>query len=312
MTNDQTAFDAAPNTSASGAPYWADWRDRWPNAEASRFVRAAGLTWHVQIAGSGPPLLLLHGSGGGTHSWLDSLPRLAARYTVVACDLPGHAFTDAPPADRLSIDGMAGDIAALLTTLGVRPQLAVGHSAGAAVLLRMTLDGALPDVRGLVGINAAIVPPPDVAHIVGGSWLRSLVGELVTSTLVARLAAQFAAHTGAVETMLRSSGSQVPPRLVACYEALASSERHVRSTLTMMNNWALAPLIRDAAGLRVRTLLLAGANDRWVPPEAARAVAAGVPGVDFELWPGLGHLMHEEMPLDVADRVLAAGAGLDA
>ena len=296
-----------PQTQSDGAPRWADWRERWPNAEASRFVTAAGLTWHVQVAGSGPPMLLLHGSGGGTHSWLESLPRLAARYTVVACDLPGHAFTDAPPAERLSIAGMAGDIAALLTTLGVRPQLAAGHSAGAAVLLRMALDGALPDVRGLVGINAAIIPPPDVARIVGGTWLRGLVGDLVTSTLVARLAAQFAARTGAVETMLRSSGSQVPPRLMACYEALASSERHVRSTLTMMNQWALAPLIRDAAGLRVPALLLAGANDRWVPADAARRVAAGVPGVQFELWPAKGHLMHEEAPEATADRILRAG-----
>ena len=51
----------------------------WPNRDASRFVEAAGLTWHVQIAGQGPVLLLLHGTGASTHSWRDLLPGLAER-----------------------------------------------------------------------------------------------------------------------------------------------------------------------------------------------------------------------------------------
>ena len=51
--------------------YYLDWatdgRD-WPNHAASRFVEAAGMRWHVQVMGSGPALLLLHGTGAATHS----------------------------------------------------------------------------------------------------------------------------------------------------------------------------------------------------------------------------------------------------
>ena len=44
-------------------PIWErDGRD-WPNREASRFVKAAGLRWHVQVAGEGPVILLVHGTG---------------------------------------------------------------------------------------------------------------------------------------------------------------------------------------------------------------------------------------------------------
>ena len=39
----------------------------WPNREASAFVEAAGIRWHVQRMGEGPPLLLLHGTGAATH-----------------------------------------------------------------------------------------------------------------------------------------------------------------------------------------------------------------------------------------------------
>jgi magnesium chelatase accessory protein len=41
---------------ALAGPDWAAWRDRWPNAFASRFVEADGLRWHVQVAGGGPAI----------------------------------------------------------------------------------------------------------------------------------------------------------------------------------------------------------------------------------------------------------------
>ncbi len=284
-------------------PSWAEWRDRWPNAAASRFVEAAGYTWHVQVAGRGPVVLLLHGTGGGTHSWLRVLPRLAARYTVVACDLPGHAFTEAPAPDRLTLPGMAADVAALLAVLGLRPALAAGHSAGAAVLVRMALDGALAGARAIVGINAAIVPPPELYRFFAGPWIRGLF----TGGFMSRIAAQYAARSGVVEALLRSSGSRVPPPLVSCYEGIATSERHVHSALTMMTQWELEPLLRDVHALAAPALLLAGADDRWVPPSAARRVAAYVPRSEFEVWPRQGHLMHEEAGDAIADRLLQAG-----
>lgn len=298
-----TDATAGPEGAASeGAPRWAEWRDVWPNAAASRFVEAAGITWHVQVAGQGPAVLLLHGTGGGTHSWERILPRLAAHCTVVACDLPGHAFTEAPAPERLTLPGMAADVARLLETLGVRPRLAAGHSAAGAILLRMALDGTLPELRALVGINAAIVPPPGLYRAFAGRWVRGLF----TGPTAARLAARYAARAGVVEAMLRSSGSRVPPLLVRCYEGLATSERHDRSALTMMAQWELEPTLREVHHLRTPTLLLAGTGDRWVPAAAARRVAAYIPGARVELWPGHGHLMHEEAGDATAERLLRA------
>jgi magnesium chelatase accessory protein len=98
-------------------PVWErDGRD-WPNREASRFVRAAGLRWHVQVMGQGPALLLAHGTAATTHSWRALAPLLATRFTVVAPDLPGHGFTEAPPAVSLTVPGMACALAELLDTL---------------------------------------------------------------------------------------------------------------------------------------------------------------------------------------------------
>ena len=67
----------------------------------------------------------------------DLAPLLARSFTVVAPDLPGQGFTGLPGPERLSLPGMADGVAELTRVLGVDPAVAVGHSAGAAVLARM-------------------------------------------------------------------------------------------------------------------------------------------------------------------------------
>ena len=134
----------------------ADGRD-WPNRAASRFVSVAGFTWHVQVLGCGPAVLLLHGTGAATHSWRVLAPALARRFTVIAPDLPGHGFSAMPAPDRLSLPGMARGVSDLLEALGARPSLVVGHSAGAAILARMVLDGMIAPDR-LISLNGALLP----------------------------------------------------------------------------------------------------------------------------------------------------------
>src|SRR5271165_4324587 len=112
----------------------------WPNSDASSFVQAAGIRWHVQRMGQGPRLLLIHGTGAATHSWRGLLPILAPQFAIVAPDLPGHGFTQSPTARRLSLPGMASDLGQLLRALDFKPDIVVGHSAGAAILARMCLD----------------------------------------------------------------------------------------------------------------------------------------------------------------------------
>ena len=90
-----------------------DGRD-WPNRSASRFIWASGLEWHAQVAGDGPTLLLLHGTGASSHSWRDLFPALAQRFYVVAPDLPGHGFTRASSSNKYGLEGMAKGVADLL------------------------------------------------------------------------------------------------------------------------------------------------------------------------------------------------------
>lgn len=279
---------------------WTAWRGAWPHAAHSRFVHAAGIRWHVQLVGEGPPALLLHGTAGASHSWHSLLPRLATRYTVVALDLPGHGFTGTPAGERLTLPGMAADVRTLLDALALSPRLAIGHSAGAAILLRMALDGALPDLGLLVGLNAAIIPPPAIYRRLAGPG----IARLFTSTRTARVIANVSARLGLTDALLNSTGSRLPATQQACYQALMASDAHINAALTMMAQWDVPALLADVHRLQVPTLLLAGEDDRWIPPRFARAVAEHMPGTRFVTLPGHGHLMHEEAGEQATEHLL--------
>ncbi len=267
----------------------------WPNRAASRTVRAAGLDWHVQVMGTGPVLLLAHGTGAATHSWRALLPLLARHFTVVAPDLPGHGFTQAPAAARLSLPGMARSLQGLLTVMNLRPAAAVGHSAGAAILARMALDGTLP-VRALVSLNGAFIPLQGAA----GQMFSPLARLLVGLPGLPQLFAWRARDPAMVARLLAATGSTLDDEGVRLYGEVVRRPEHAASALGMMAHWDLRPLLSDLPRLAVPLLLIAGGNDRTVPPSQSAQVRDLVPGAELATLPGLGHLAHEEQPEQMA------------
>lgn len=282
----------------SGLTWSTDGSD-WPNRAASSFVDAAGICWHVQRMGRGPQLLLLHGTGASTHSWRGLLPLLAPHFDVIAPDLPGHGFTSSPASHRLSLPGMAADIAQLLRKQDFTPDVVVGHSAGAAILARMCLDERIAP-RALISLNGALLPFDGVA----GHLFAPLAKLLAMNSVVPRLFAWQAGSSGAMERLLDNTGSHIDAQGVALYRKLVRNPRHVEAALRMMANWDLAPLQRALPSLKTRLILVASANDRAIPPAVANRVAALAPGAIIERMPGLGHLAHEEAPQNIAELIL--------
>jgi magnesium chelatase accessory protein len=277
-------------------PIWErDGRD-WPNRDASRFVKASGLLWHVQQAGEGPAILLVHGTGASAHSFRDLIPLLAGRFTVVAPDLPGHGFTDRPPFRELSLAGMSKALSGLLQKLGVHPVLAVGHSAGAAILVRMGLDGAIsPDA--IVSLNGALLPLRGMPR-----HLFAPAAKLLARVpMLPQLLACRAADPATIRRLIRDTGSRIDARGMELYRRLASNASHVSAAFGMMANWDLDTLANDLPRLRMKLVLVTGANDLMVPPQEQRRVRKLVPTAELVMLPRLGHLAHEEEPAEMAD-----------
>ena len=282
-------------------PDWAVEGRDWPHREASRFVEAAGLRWHIQEFGraEAPTLLLLHGTGAATHSWRGLAPLLAGDFFVIAPDLPGHGFTDPLPDADLSLPGMARAVAGLVAALGRPPVLAAGHSAGAAVLARMCLDGSIAP-RLLAAFNGALASLPGAANLLFPSMARLLFLNPFTPRIFA-----WTADRSAAKRLIEGTGSRLDPAGVDLYRRLFARSGHVRGALGMMANWDLAGLHRALPGLTTRTLLIVGGDDKAILPDTAFALRDRLPDARVALIRGLGHLAHEEAPERVAEVLLA-------
>jgi magnesium chelatase accessory protein len=284
----------------------------WPNRAASRFVSAGRLRWHVQEEGEGPTILFLHGTGAATHSWRNLWPLLLPHGHLVAPDLPGHAFTARPV--ELSLPAMAQALGDLVDATGLHPDIVIGHSAGAAIAVRMCLDERIAP-RLLVGIGGALEPFPGAA----GFLFPAMAKMLFLNPLAPQLFTMTAGLPGESRRFLeRSTGSVIDSDGARFYGRLFRNRQHVAATLGMMSSWDLAPLARAIPRLQPELLLIHGSEDRAVPARVSEDVAARVANGRAVVLQGLGHLPHEEDAaavaaafVDALPASVGAGAGRD-
>jgi magnesium chelatase accessory protein len=289
---DRAEMDASPDAAISTPSGLARVPRDWANRDCSRSVSIDALEWHVQICGSGPTLVLLHGTGSSAHTWADLLPALARFATVVAPDLPGHGYTKGASIASLTLPRVAASLDKLLATLGVCvPAAVVGHSAGAALALRWALDSALGP-RAILGFNPSLVAPPAAYTKV----LGPLITPLATSAPVATLLVSIASRTRLVSSLLESTRSRIPEMQRQRYATLFRESSHIRGAMGLMAAADLAAIQTQGRVLKIPLAFVVGAGDKWVPERPLRAtIERWFPAASVQCWAG-GHLLHEEEP----------------
>ncbi len=245
-----------------------------------------------------PLALLLHGTGASSHSWHPMLPWLRPHFDVLLLDLPGHAFTGMANAWQASLPGMAHAVAGLLGAMALQPTIVIGHSAGAALGVRMCLDGHIAP-QTLVSINGAFLPLGGLAGVLFPPVAKLMAALPFAPGFVARRATDHRA----IERLVSGTGSQLDAAGTALYAKLVGNPGHVAGALAMMAHWDVKPLLRDLPRLRTPLALITAANDLAVPPSQAQQVRSLLPTslrVTLTRLPGGGHLVHEEQPQRVA------------
>lgn len=271
----------------------------WPFRADSRHLDLAPHHWWLADLGprEAPVLLLLHGTGASLHSFRRLALGLTARFRVVIPDLPGQGCSQSRAFDRMGLDGMASDLWRLCDALGIAPAAVIGHSAGAAIGLRMAELRPLPAV---IGLNAALGGFDGMAAVL----FPMIAKALATAPFLSRLAARSYGKPDTVNRLLAGTGSPLEAEGRAQYLRLVQDADHVAGALAMMAGWKLQGLLSRLPQTRTAVWLIASTGDRAVPARVSEEAATKIPGAKLTILPDLGHLAHEEAADGLASLIL--------
>ncbi len=273
-----------------------------------RWVRARGVDFHLAEAGEGEDTVLcLHGWPQHWYEWRHLMPALADRHRVLALDLRGFGWSDAPR-DGYEKEDMAIDVLAVLDELGLERVKLVGHDWGGWIGFLLCLRAPRRFERFLA-LN--IVPPWVSMRAVAGHAWRFWYQQLVLAPGIG-----YRLHRrGEFVRRILIGGSEIKSAwdseaLAAFADNLAEPAR-ARAAVQMYRvfNWREAlPIARGRyadATLTVPTLMLFGAEDFVLRPQMLAGYQHHADDMRVELVPGCGHFIADERPDLVAERARA-------
>lgn len=263
-------------------------------------VRVSGLgqPWVFTQLSEGPrAILALHGTGASSHSFRPLAEQLQGRWALWAPDLPGHGASPLAPGFRPTRQALAASLGDALSILAVPWALALGHSAGAAILLQHRLEASAggrvplplgllaPALLPLAGLQRWLFPAAAELLARNPSWLSRLVARSTPERLARRLIAD--------------TGSTLPQAQLQGYADLLAQPSHGEGALALMRHWDLRSLTPALPQVRDPVLILTGTADRTYPRPPRAALEPHRPRAAWRSFPGLGHLLHEEAPVEV-------------
>jgi pimeloyl-ACP methyl ester carboxylesterase len=240
------------------------------------FVDVHGARTRYRESGAdraGTPLVLVHGAGGSSVTWLGTLRNLGRAWRCLAPDLPGHGQSGllAGGTGAVSIEAYRAFIDAFCATLDVPRAVLVGHSMGGAIAIETAL-GSPNRVAGLVLIATAA---------------RLAVSPAVFDAIDN--------HFGRFPEMMAMTGfSPSTPRELALRlsrAGLQAPQAVVRADFEACNNWDARERI---AAIRAPTLVMIGEDDLLAPAKYGRFLADRIPGARVVAFPQTGHMVHLE------------------
>jgi 2-succinyl-6-hydroxy-2,4-cyclohexadiene-1-carboxylate synthase len=261
------------------------------SAARSHWIETDGVRLHVESAGAGPDVVLLHGFTGSTHSVRDVAAALAPRFHTLSVDLVGHGRSDAPDAlEAYAMPRCARQVAGVLEVLAPRGAHLLGYSMGGRVAL--ALCAAHPErVKSalLVGASAGIADAG--ARAERRARDAALADRIEREGLPAFVDAWMALPLFASQRR-RLSAAQ---RAAARAQRLDNRARGLANSLRGMGSGAQEPLHAALASTPTPVCLIAGEEDARFRTIAAD-LAARLPAAQVQTIPEAGHAAHLENP----------------
>jgi pimeloyl-ACP methyl ester carboxylesterase len=257
-----------------------------PPGDPGRFVDVDGTRTYYRVAGSGPPLLLLHGMAMSSYSWRRNTPALAGHFTVYAPDIRGFGYSDKPRGEYTNRE-LAGWTSEFLKAVGVQRAGVIGHSMGGEVALWLGIDH--PDqVARILTVGAT-----------GGARLRKSFKALsvpVVGELMLKTTNSFLLRLSLAEAYTRTE--LITREMAALYDSFNWSPGYQQNLLRRVRNQEreMYPLRQKLSNLSVPVLAVWGDRDAYFTVEEAMRFVEPVPNKRLLILPGGGHMLHEEQP----------------
>jgi pimeloyl-ACP methyl ester carboxylesterase len=246
--------------------------------------------------GRGEPLLLLHGFGLSSYTWLQVAEALSKDYTLVIPDLKGFGLSDKPPDTRYAPHDQAEIFRRFILEQDLKGLTVVGHSLGGAVALSI-YDGLSEEkgrIKSIVLIDAYFQNP-----------VLSLQMKIGTSPLVSGLGLRFLPAGLCTYLILRGSyfdGSKITEdslRTYAHYLGLPGARQALAETVRKLFHDKPDDILKIASEIDVPVLILWGDRDPVFPLENGELLAQKIHRGRLEVVPECGHVPQEEKPVEV-------------
>jgi pimeloyl-ACP methyl ester carboxylesterase len=248
-------------------------------------VRAGDATFCYLEAGSGPPLVLLHGIGSAAASFRHQLEALSARFRVVAWDAPGYGASTPLAIQHPKTSDYASALDAWLSALGIDRCHLVGQSLGTLIAARFAAEHS----RHVLSLTLASVarghgqlPPPERQRL-----LAQRLDDLT------RLGPHgMAAKRG--PRLLGPEATETIRRTVIEIMARIPAEGYAQAAQMLSTADITTDLARVPAGLPIQ--IIVGQADVITPPAGNLEIAAAFPAASVHVIPGAGHALYLEKP----------------
>lgn len=256
---------------------------------ASKFVQAGKLKIHYVEAGTGDPVICIHGGGPGASGWSNfkqNLPALSEHFRTMLIDLPQFGQSDKPVIEGSRLAFWAGTMRDFLDALGLEKAHFVGNSMGGGTSAKTAID--YPDrvdrlvLMGAAGHgNSLFTPSPTEGIRALRSYYDGPSPERMRALIKLFMSDQSRVTDEVVKERYESS---VDPDILDLHRR----ERAAGATAGAEN------VAADLHKIRARTLIIWGADDRFVPLDGGLAFLRGIKGSQLHVFSDCGHWAQAE------------------
>jgi len=269
-----------------------------------RSVSLDGVTWRYWFAGSGPPLLLIHGFMGYSFSWRFNVEPLSRYFSVYAMDLPGSGFSERATGNGCSLAGDAQGVLRFMQHFGIENADVVGSSRGGGLAIVLAALAAEKDQ--LHRLRRMVLVSPINPWSSFGKVLARLFATTLGGLYIVHVQPRLHVIARRYIKTLYGDATRISPGTFEGYRAGLDPPGSFEHLVRILRSWhddleAIEQAINEISGLP--TLLLWGSRDRAVYPSSIHQLQRHLKNSALVIFHGAGHMPYEEVP-DEFNRVL--------